>query len=83
MNMSKFRREEDEADKWLREHDPYYTDKSRGKCEKYGTYYHTPEMERNRLEKEIPLSNLSIKQAQSIGIEISSNDRTGKIQYNI
>ena len=29
--MSKFRREEDEADKWLREHDPYYTSSDRDK----------------------------------------------------
>ena len=25
------KRNEDPADQWLREHDPYYTDKSRGK----------------------------------------------------
>ena len=31
--MSKFRREEDEADKWLREHDPYYTSSDRDKKE--------------------------------------------------
>ena len=44
--MSKFRREEDEADKWLREHDPYYTDTSRNKKSKCKYVYETPEIER-------------------------------------
>ena len=81
--MSKFRREEDEADKWLREHDPYYTDPSRSKIYNYENYYLTPEMERKRLEKEIPFSNLSVSQAQSAGLEIDTDDRTGEILYNI
>lgn len=63
--MSKFRREEDEADKWLREHDPYYTDARRNKREKHNTYYETPEMERRRLEMEIPMSSLSLRQRES------------------
>lgn len=81
--MSKFRREEDEADKWLREHDPYYTEPSRSKTRNYENYYLTPDQERKRLEREIPFSNLSISQAQSVGLEIDTDDRTGKIQYNI
>lgn len=81
--MSKFRRDEDLADKWLREHDPYYTDPSRSKTDKYGTYYLTPEQERRRLEVEIPLSNLSVKQALSIGIEVDTEDRTGNIDYKL
>lgn len=63
--MSKFRREEDEADKWLREHDPYYTDTRADKRSRYGAYYDTPEMERRRLEMEIPMSSLSIRQRES------------------
>lgn len=44
--MSKFRREEDEADKWLREHDPYYTSSDRDKRKKMSNPYETPEQER-------------------------------------
>lgn len=60
--MSKFRRCEDEADKWLREHDPYYTDTRKNKQEIYNTCYETPEKERRRREMEIPMSSLSLKQ---------------------
>ena len=63
--MSKFRREEDEADKWLREHDPYYTDTSRNKKAKCKYVYETPEMERRRREMEIPMSSLSLRQRLS------------------
>lgn len=54
--MSKFRREEDEADKWLREHDPYYTSSDRDKRKKMSNPYETPEQEKRRRETEIPLS---------------------------
>lgn len=57
--MSKFRREEDEADKWLREHDPYYTSSDRDKRKKMSNPYETPEQEKRRRETEIPLSNLN------------------------
>lgn len=57
--MSKFRREEDEADKWLREHDPYYTSSDRDKRKKMNNPYETPEQEKRRRETEIPLSNLN------------------------
>lgn len=57
--MSKFRREEDEADKWLRERDPYYTSPDRGKRKKVARPYETPEQEKRRRETEIPLSNLN------------------------
>ena len=61
--MSKFSREEDEADKWLREHDPYYTDPSKAKVN--GAYYETPKMEERRRSKEIPISSLSLRQRES------------------
>ena len=61
--MGKFKREEDEADKWLREHDPFYSDKSRSK--KSGAYYETPKMEERRRSKEIPMSSLSLRQRES------------------
>lgn len=60
--MGRFRREEDEADRWLREHDPYYSDSSRNKRDKMGVYYETPEQERRRREVEIPISNLNKSQ---------------------
>ena len=37
------RREEDQADLWLREHDPYYLDKSNSKKRKLERFYETPE----------------------------------------
>ena len=51
------KRKEDEADKWLREHDPYYTDKTRdkGKRDKYP--YLTPDQELQQNRKEIPISS--------------------------
>lgn len=58
-DLSKFRRDEDEADKWLREHDPYYTSSDRDKRKKMINPYETPEQEKRRRETEIPLSNLN------------------------
>ena len=60
--MSRFRREEDEADLWLREHDPYYTDPDKNKRKKVAHPYDTPEQEKRRREMEIPLSNLNSSQ---------------------
>ena len=60
-----YRRKEDEADKWLREHDPYYTTKDRWKKKK-GAYYETPEQEHRRYSIEIPFSSLSKKQKSDI-----------------
>lgn len=52
------KRGEDEADKWLRLHDPYYTDMSRGKSNKIRNPYLTPDQEVARARKEIPISQL-------------------------
>lgn len=60
--MSRFRREEDMADKWLREHDPYYTAPDKNKRKRVGYPYETPEQERRRREMEIPISNLNSSQ---------------------
>ena len=60
--MSKFRREEDEADRWLREHDPYYTDTAKDKRNKVSYPYETPEQERRKREAEIPISSLNSSQ---------------------
>lgn len=60
--MSKLSRDEDIADKWLREHDPYYTDTKRNKRKKKECLYDTPQQERRRREMEIPISSLSRSQ---------------------
>lgn len=60
--MSRFRREEDEADKWLREHDPYYTDPDKNKKKRLSHPYETPEQERRSREMEIPVSSLNSSQ---------------------
>ena len=60
--MSRLRRAEDEADKWLREHDPYYTAQNKNKRKKEKYPYDTPEQERRRREMEIPISSLNSSQ---------------------
>jgi hypothetical protein len=60
--MGRFRREEDEADKWLREHDPYYTSPDRNKMKRIESPYETPEQEKRRRSIEIPISNLNSSQ---------------------
>ena len=60
--MSRFRREEDQADKWLRKHDPYYTSPEKNKRKKVDNPYETPEQERRRRLAEIPISNLNSSQ---------------------
>lgn len=64
--MSIFAREEDQADLWLREHDPYYTDKRSNKKD-FTTYaYETPEQEHRRKAIEIPFSNLNSSQKMQV-----------------
>ena len=60
--MSRFRREEDGADLWLREHDPYYTDPDKNKRKRLSHPYETPEQERRKREMEIPVSSLNSSQ---------------------
>lgn len=60
--MSKFRRIEDDADKWLRKHDPYYTAPNKNKRKQLSHPYDTPEQERRRREQEIPISSLNSSQ---------------------
>ena len=60
--MSKLRRDEDMADKWLREHDPYYTDPQKNKRKTIEYPYDTPEQERRKRETEIPISSLNSSQ---------------------
>lgn len=60
--MSVFSRKEDSADLWLREHDPYYSDKNRSKRRGLKYPYDTPEQEKRRITAEIPISNLNDSQ---------------------
>ena len=60
--MSKFRREEDMADIWLRDHDPYYTNPDKNKKKRLSHPYETPEQERRKREMEIPISSLNSSQ---------------------
>ena len=76
--MAKKIREEDEADRWLREHDPYYTSKKKNKrrTEKYP--YDTPEYEHRRMQIEIPLSNLNSSQRRELRGILGSYDEDGE-----
>lgn len=60
--MSRFRRNEDMADLWLREHDPYYTSPDKNKRKSLDNPYETPEQERRKKEVEIPISSLNKSQ---------------------
>jgi hypothetical protein len=57
-----FPRQEDDADLWLREHDPYYLSKNKYKSKMIDNPYETPEQEKRRREAEIPISNLNASQ---------------------
>lgn len=58
--MGKWNKELDMTDKWLKENDPYFTDKSKDKRDKEEYSYETPRMmqTRSRRLREIPFSNL-------------------------
>lgn len=66
--MSRYLREEDEADKWLRDHDPYYLSRDRRKGLKDPCPYETPKQEARRRDMEIPFSSLSQRQSKEIDI---------------
>lgn len=71
--MSVFSRKEDDADKWLRDHDPYYTSKAKNKSKLVANPYDTPEQEHRKSQMELPLSSLSVKQVLEIGGQISDD----------
>jgi hypothetical protein len=74
-------RKEDEADKWLREHDPYYSNKSghKGKQEEYP--YATARQERTKSEMEIPFSNLTKAQRVNVKEKLGAFDENGNFEY--
>lgn len=78
--MGKFRRSEDDADKWLREHDPYYTDKNGHKSSKIGYPYDTARMARTKAEIEIPISNLTKYQRVQVKDCMGSFDEQGNFE---
>lgn len=65
--------QEDEADRWLREHDPYYSSTKKNKTALERFPYDTLEMRHRRAAIEIPISNLSLKQALEIGAIVSED----------
>ena len=76
--MAKRIRKEDDADRWLREHDPYYTGKKMNKRAKEEYPYDTPEQAHRRAQVEIPLSNLNAKQRVELKGVLGSYDGEGK-----
>ena len=78
--MGRFRRDEDIADKWLREHDPYYTSIERNKRKKVDHPYDTPEQERRRKEVEIPISNLNSSQKVQLKDVVGSYNESGEFE---
>ena len=70
-------RNEDIADIWLREHDPYYTDRSGHKSKKAPYPYDTARQERTKAEIEIPFSNLNKSQRVQAKEYAGSYDESG------
>ena len=70
-------RTEDMADLWLREHDPYYLSKERGKRKKEKYPYDTPEQEKRRMQIEIPISDLNSSQRLELKGVLGSYDEAG------
>ena len=76
--MAKRIREEDNADCWLREHDPYYSSTKKNKRRKEKYPYDTPEQEHRRVQMEIPLSNLNSRQLRELKGVLGSYDEDGE-----
>lgn len=76
--MAKRIRDEDEGDRWLREHDPYYASKKKNKRRKEKYPYDTPEQEHRRMQIEIPLSNLNSRQRHELKGVLGSYDEDGE-----
>lgn len=76
--MAKIARGEDMADKWLREHDPYYTDPDKNKRKKLMYPYDTPEQEHRRVQIEIPISNLNSSHKLELKGVLGAYDEDGE-----
>lgn len=75
--MAKKIRKEDEADRLLREQDPYYSSTKKNKRRKVKYPYDTPEQEHRRMQIEIPLSNLTASQRRELRGVLGSYDEDG------
>ena len=78
--MGKLRRNEDDADKWLRVNDPYYTDPDKNKRKRISHPYDTPEQERRRREVEIPISSLNSSQKVQFKQVAGAYDESGEFE---
>jgi len=74
----RLRREEDEADKWLRKHDPYYSSKNGHKRKNQKYPYSTARQEETRSKVEIPFSNLSKRDRVQLKGVLGSYDEDGE-----
>ena len=76
--MAKRTREEDSADRWLREHDPYYSSTKKNKRREESYPYDTPEQEHRRIHVEIPLSNLTRGQRREVKEVLGAYNEDGE-----
>lgn len=76
--MTKRAIKEDEADKWLREHDPYYSSKNGHKRKQQKYPYTTARQEETRQRIEIPLSSLSKKDKVQLKGVLGAFDEGGE-----
>lgn len=74
----RFKRVEDEADKWLREHDPYYTSKNGHKRKGKNNAYITPRQEESISRVEIPFSQLSKRDMVQLKGVLGAFDEDGE-----
>lgn len=73
-------KKEDEADKWLRAHDPYYSNAHNNKKRQEEYPYETIEQEYRRSSKEIPISNLSAFCRRQLKDVIGAYDENGNFE---
>lgn len=76
--MAKKVREKDDADRWLQEHDPYYSSTKNNKRRKEKYPYETLEQEHRRTQVEVPLSSLNSRQRRELRSVLGSYDDGGE-----
>lgn len=72
--------QEDEADRWLREHDPYYSSTKKNKTALERFPYDTLEMRHRRAAIEIPISNLNRSQLLQFSEIAGAYDEEGNFE---